>query len=64
MDAFEAFLEMGLHTCGVFGLGKDFKELVVRKEVETREGGTLALQVIIESSLNTIESVLALLESL
>jgi hypothetical protein len=54
LDAFEAFLEMGLHTGGIFGLGQNFKEFVVGKEVEAREGGTLTLQVIIESSLDTI----------
>lgn len=54
MYTFEAFLEMGLHTCGVFSLGKDFKKFVVGKEVEAREGSTFALQVIIESSLDTI----------
>jgi hypothetical protein len=34
---------VGLDTRGVFGLGEDLEELVVRKEVKSRESGSLAL---------------------
>lgn len=55
---------MRLHSRGVFSFRKNFKQLVVRKEVESREGGSLALEVVVQTALNSIECVLAFLQCL
>jgi len=64
LDALEAFLEVGLHPRGVLSLRENFKQLVVREEVESREGGPLALEVVVQTALDSVERVLAFLQSL
>lgn len=55
---------MRLDAGWVLGFGQDFEQLIVGKEVESGEGCSLTLEVIIESSLNAIQSILAFLEGL
>jgi hypothetical protein len=55
---------MGLHSSGVFGLRQDLQELIIREEIETRECSSLSFEIIVEASLNPIQSILAVLESI
>jgi len=52
--AFEALLEMGLHSGWIFGLGKDFKQFVVREEVEPGECGSFSFEVVVQTALNSV----------
>ncbi len=54
---------MGLHSSGVFGLRQDLQQLIIREEIETRECSSLSFEIVVEASLNPIQSILTVLES-
>jgi hypothetical protein len=64
IDTFETFLEMGLHAEGLLSLSKNFEQLFGGKEVETRELGTLAVEIGIETLLHLFELGMSLAERL
>ena len=48
-DAFEALLQVRLHSRRVFRLGENLEEFVVGEEEETREVQSLLLQIFVQS---------------
>ena len=62
LDALEALLEVRLHAERVLRLRKNFEQLVVGQELEAREVGALALQIIVQTLLHRLQRVVVLLE--
>lgn len=54
VDVLEYLLEMRLDCCGLFGLGKDFEEIVVREEVESSKTLSFLLKVVVQFFLDLL----------
>lgn len=53
---------MGLHSVRVPGLGQNFKQFVVRQEIEPWEGSSFDLEIVLHFLLNFLEFPIVLLE--
>ena len=63
-NVFKAFSEVRLDSSWVFGLRQNLQKLIVREEVEPREGGSFRLQILAESLLDLVQQFVALSEVL
>ena len=53
---------MGLYGCGIFGLGENLQQFIVRQEVESWEGISLGFQVLRETFLYLLQQFVTLAE--
>lgn len=53
---------MGLYGCGIFGLGENLKQFIIRQEVESWEGVSLGFQVLGETFLYLLQQFVTLTE--
>ena len=59
-NVLKALPEVRLYSSWVLGLRENLKQLIIREEIETREGHSLSLQVLTESLLYLVQQLVAL----
>ena len=63
-NPFEALVEVVLNSQRILGLTQNMQQVIVWKEEETRERQSLSVKVIVQTFLNAVDLVIALLEML
>lgn len=58
-NALEAFLQMRLNSCGIFGLGQNVEHLVVGEKEKAREEETLLFEIGIEAFVDFLDQMVA-----
>ena len=54
-NVFKALPEVRLNSSGIFGLGENLQQLIIREEVESWEGNPLGLQIFTETFLHLLQ---------